>query len=175
MIKSTQQQGDREILVALDIKPDNPEQTELNKKILKFSTQLALAEFSDLHIVHAWEMYYENFLRDAFSSYSDDEVEQLAIKEKEMHTQLLKELVNEIPELQKSDYINPKIHLLQGDPIKIIPKVAQTVEVELVVIASNARTGIPGLIIGNTAETVLQQLQCSVLVIKPDGFISPIA
>lgn len=39
---------------------------------------------------------------------------------------------------------------------------------------SVARTGIPGFIIGNTAESILGQVQCSVLVIKPDGLISSV-
>ncbi len=37
------------------------------------------------------------------------------------------------------------------------------------------RTGIPGLIIGNTAERVLDSVKCSVLTVKPAGFVSPIA
>ena len=37
-----------------------------------------------------------------------------------------------------------------------------------------ARTGVAGLFIGNTAETILEQLTCSVLAIKPPGFVSPV-
>ena len=37
-----------------------------------------------------------------------------------------------------------------------------------------ARTGIEGYLIGNTAETVLQRVECSVLTTKPDGFVSPV-
>jgi universal stress protein E len=36
------------------------------------------------------------------------------------------------------------------------------------------RTGIPGLLMGNTAETILQQVNCSVLAIKPPGFVTPV-
>ncbi|WP_213457176.1 universal stress protein [Thiocapsa sp.] len=36
------------------------------------------------------------------------------------------------------------------------------------------RTGIPGLLMGNTAETILQQVDCSVLAIKPPGFVTPV-
>ena len=36
------------------------------------------------------------------------------------------------------------------------------------------RTGIPGLLIGNTAETILQQVDCSVLAIEPPGFVTPV-
>jgi len=37
-----------------------------------------------------------------------------------------------------------------------------------------SRTGISGLLIGNTAEKVLRQVDCSVLIVKPDGFITPV-
>jgi nucleotide-binding universal stress UspA family protein len=33
-----------------------------------------------------------------------------------------------------------------------------------------SRTGFPGVTIGNTAETILQSVTCSVLAVKPDGF-----
>jgi nucleotide-binding universal stress UspA family protein len=37
-----------------------------------------------------------------------------------------------------------------------------------------SRTGVAGLLIGNTAERVLQKANCSVLAVKPDGFSSPV-
>jgi nucleotide-binding universal stress UspA family protein len=37
-----------------------------------------------------------------------------------------------------------------------------------------ARTGIPGFIMGNTAETILNQIDASVLAIKPPGFGTPV-
>jgi universal stress protein E len=36
------------------------------------------------------------------------------------------------------------------------------------------RAGVPGLLIGNTAESVLNAVDCSVLTLKPDGFETPI-
>jgi nucleotide-binding universal stress UspA family protein len=38
-----------------------------------------------------------------------------------------------------------------------------------------ARTGISGFVMGNTAETILSQIDCSVLAIKPPGFETPVA
>jgi nucleotide-binding universal stress UspA family protein len=37
-----------------------------------------------------------------------------------------------------------------------------------------ARTGINGLLMGNTAEMILTQIDCSVLAVKPQGFVSPV-
>ena len=38
-----------------------------------------------------------------------------------------------------------------------------------------SRTGIAGFFIGNCAETVLRQVDCSVLTLKPAGFATPIS
>ncbi len=43
-----------------------------------------------------------------------------------------------------------------------------------VVMGAVARTGIPGFIMGNTAETILNQIGCSVLAVKPPGFVTPV-
>jgi nucleotide-binding universal stress UspA family protein len=37
-----------------------------------------------------------------------------------------------------------------------------------------ARTGIRGFFMGNTAETILEQIDCSVLAIKPQEFVTPV-
>jgi nucleotide-binding universal stress UspA family protein len=47
-------------------------------------------------------------------------------------------------------------------------------QADLFVVGAVARTGISGVIIGNTAEAILNQLTCSVLAIKPPGFNTPV-
>ena len=44
----------------------------------------------------------------------------------------------------------------------------------VIVMGTVCRTGVAGLLIGNTAEVVLQQAECAVLAVKPDGFLSPV-
>ncbi len=56
----------------------------------------------------------------------------------------------------------------------MIAPLAAELQADLVVMGTVARTGISGLIIGNTAETILNQLTCSVLAIKPPGFNTPV-
>jgi len=51
---------------------------------------------------------------------------------------------------------------------------ARQLDADLVVMGTVGRSGIAGLFIGNTAEMVLEQVQCSVLAIKPPGFVSPV-
>ncbi|RZW20858.1 MAG: universal stress protein UspA and related nucleotide-binding protein [Desulfobulbaceae bacterium] len=39
---------------------------------------------------------------------------------------------------------------------------------------SVGRSGIPGLLIGNKAEKLLNSINCTVLTVKPDGFKTPV-
>ncbi len=72
------------------------------------------------------------------------------------------------------EYLKPQKHLLKGYPREKIPVLAKEIEADLVVMGTVARTGISGFFMGNTAETILNQLDCSVLAIKPQGFKTPV-
>jgi len=48
-------------------------------------------------------------------------------------------------------------------------------QADLVVMGTVSRTGIPGLLIGNTAEVILNNLECSVLAVKPADFATPVS
>ena len=66
------------------------------------------------------------------------------------------------------------VHLLKGHARDVIPKFAAKQRVELIVMGTVGRTGIPGVIIGNTAEAILNQVECSVIAVKPPGFETPV-
>ncbi|MBL8798008.1 MAG: universal stress protein [Planctomycetia bacterium] len=61
-----------------------------------------------------------------------------------------------------------------GVPWKVIDRTARKLDAGLIVMGSVGRTGIPGFLIGNTAEKVLRHCDCSILAVKPDGFVSPV-
>ena len=66
------------------------------------------------------------------------------------------------------------VHLVKGRAGDVIPDLAESLEADLVVIGTVGRTGVPGLLIGNTAEEILNSVDCSVLTLKPEGFQTPI-
>lgn len=72
------------------------------------------------------------------------------------------------------EYLKPELMLVHGDAREIIPSVTESLDIELLVLGTVGRAGIPGLLIGNTAEAVLNQVGTSVLAIKPAGFESPV-
>ncbi len=66
------------------------------------------------------------------------------------------------------------LHLPKGRARSVIPSLAAELNVDLMVMGTVGRTGIPGLIIGNTDESVLSRIHCSVLAVKPPGFATPV-
>ena len=66
-------------------------------------------------------------------------------------------------------------HIKEGLPELVIEQVAEKLDAELVILGTIGRTGISAALIGNTAEHVIDQLNCDVLALKPDGYISPLA
>lgn len=65
--------------------------------------------------------------------------------------------------------------VIQGGPADtVVEQVVKDNNAQLLVMGTIARGGIPGFLIGNTAERILPELDCSVLAIKPDDFVSPV-
>jgi nucleotide-binding universal stress UspA family protein len=70
--------------------------------------------------------------------------------------------------------VNATCHLVKGDAGDVIPASARQERADLVVLGTVARTGVLNALIGNTAERVIRQLNCSLLALKPAGFTSPV-
>ncbi len=163
---------------AFDREHKNRVQDQLNKYVLEFSSSFALAESAELHIGSVWEAYGEEFLRySAFSKMPEEEIDKyVEITRLEMNKKLealVLEMESNMVE-EAINYIRPQTHLVKGLPAKEIPIMAQTYDIDLIVMGTVARVGVPGFIIGNTAEAILEQVNCSVLAIKPTGFQSPV-
>ena len=136
-------------------------------KRIEISTTLAGLKHAELHVVTAWEGWMEQALR---RRAGDAEVD-AAVAGKEAQTDaLLNELLSEF----ESANTQLHKHIHEGNPATVIRSVANHVETDLLVMGTVCRTGAAGLLISNTAETVLSGVNCSLLALKPDGFVSPV-
>ena len=172
----------RSIVAAVDLDDAHDEdelQTRhrLNMDILELASSLALANFCELHVVHAWEVIGETSMRDGFirlpEARVDAYVHQVRERREAAMARLL-EALNERPGERVLDCIEYTVHLVKGSPRKIIPAISRQVRADMVVMGTVARTGVPGFITGNTAEMILAQIESSVLAIKPRGFLTPV-
>jgi universal stress protein E len=150
----------------------------LNVQILEMAASLALSEFADLHVVHVWDSIYESISGFVISSEISPEKEALNIEqERRQHQQWLDTFLRNSGNKATRDaldYLKPQTHLIKGGARKEIPMLAKRLQIDCIVMGTVARTGVRGFIMGNTAETVLEQIDCSVLAIKPQGFVTPV-
>lgn len=182
LVKSDSPKAYQRILAAVDVDDLYPPEElntryQLNLQVLEIASSLALSEFAELHIVHAWRAIGEGEMPSGFIKSSEDEVVAYVEEVRQQHKQDLDELVDGIMSKlgrNTSGYLKPETHLLKGYAGEDIPVLAREVKADLVVMGTIARTGISGFIMGNTAETILNRLDCSVLAIKPPGFETPI-
>ena len=70
---------------------------------------------------------------------------------------------------------------LGGETLVTLDGERRELDPEMLVIADSeavmgtlSRSGVDGLLIGNTAERILRRLECSVLAVKPEGFRTPL-
>ncbi len=78
------------------------------------------------------------------------------------------------PGKEAIDYLKPQLHLTRGSASQLVPALAKKLGAELMVMGTVGRAGIPGFLVGNTAEEILHQIHCSVLTVKPHGFVTPV-
>ena len=148
----------------------------INRKILEHAAWLATAQFADLHIVHAWEAYGEQHLRSG-RSYLQFEADNYVESEQKRNKKALNTCLSELRESMASDVLpgfNPVCHLVKGSHQDEIIRLAVGMEADLVVVGDLAHSGITGLIVDSTAAAITKHLDCSVLVVKPPEFVTPV-
>lgn len=153
------------IVVAVDATAADSAHQDLNNDILEWS--IAVAGDSPPHVAHAWSVYGESLVKDYMKREDYERLVQDA--EQEARDQLGKLL--EPFRVSASD---PRVHLLHGEPSEELIRLVNTGGFDVLVLGTVARTGFSGLLIGNTAETLMNRVECSVIAIKPAGFVSPI-
>ncbi len=172
----------RRVLAAVDVNDDYPvkemkTRRALNRQILEMASSLALSEFSELHIGCAWHTAAESVLGGVSLELPEKRVKEYVENGRQISTTNLDTLIHDLDSDIGRDalnYINPNAHLIKGSAQGVIPALAKSTEADLIVMGTVARTGIPGFFMGNTAETILNQIDCSVLAIKPPGFVTPV-
>ena len=169
VIKSSRNQRFKNVLAAIDASDTDPQAVALNKKILQLSSSIARQEQCNFHVSYAWR-FSGNDAENVKSEMSDSQMDDI-YKRNYRDSKAL--VFNALKDIELGD-VEPTIHLPDGDPATVIPTVAKENDIDLVVMGTVSRSGISGLLMGNTAELVLRQVDCSVLTAKPDGFETPI-
>lgn len=146
------------ILAAVDPSVQDADERGLNGQILDAALAVAAVEGARVDVLHAWSGGPGAGPRaDEIRS----QVEALA------RTSL---------DALAGPYALPEgsVHLTEGEPAEAITSFVDEHRVDLLVMGTVVRTGVAGMLIGNTAEKALGRVGCSVLALKPAGFRSPV-
>lgn len=169
IIRSPLKRSRRRIMAAVDLGPRGDIANQPNGRILEVAASFARANGAKLHVFHAWSLWGEQMLR-ARGLADSAETERLLWETRTTQKRRLDALVKR----KSLDGIDVEPLLEKGLPRILVPEVTRQLKIDVLVMGTLSRTGVPGLLIGNTAERILDNLGCSVVAVKPDGFESPV-
>jgi universal stress protein E len=155
------------IVGAVHASPDEAVEQALNTRIIDLTLLIARLEQGSAALLQAWTPFAEPVVRSHsdetdFSAYVESARRQ-ANSDFEGLTRPFGDRLAGV-----------RLELRRGDAEDVIPEFVVSESTDLVVMGTVARTGIAGFVIGNIAERLLQRLPCSVLAVKPEGFVSPV-
>ena len=151
----------RKLCAALDPLHEGDKPAKLDRRLI--ATALELNRRLGLHAsyLHAYVALPQTLAFDAQLLGSYDE----HLKATEAHhRQALHMLMAAHPAMAAGD-----THLLQGFPEEVIPEFVRNQGIDLLLMGAVARGQLESALIGHTAERVLEEVECDLLVLKPAG------
>ncbi|MEM1313412.1 MAG: universal stress protein [Pseudomonadota bacterium] len=163
-------EGDAErpgrVVAAIDAA--DAEEAALNARILQTAARIAALSGAALHAVHAWEAPGEALVRRwAEGEDGAAAARRYADAVRRTHEAALREAIERAG-------VDARPELLHGPAHEVVPGLLQALPADLLVMGTVGRTGVPGLIIGNTAEDILNAVDRPVVTVKPPGYRSPV-
>jgi len=165
LVKEHEWPSNGNILAAVNVGSDEDEHHSLNMKITEEANKLAQLIQANTHLVNSFPGTPVNIAIE-IPEFNSTEYNDSMLKH---HEQAM------ISHANKFDISVANTHVEEGLPETVIEQVATKIDAELVILGTIGRTGISAALIGNTAEHVIDQLNCDVLALKPDGYISPLS
>ncbi len=167
IVKPTRKHKHTRILAAVDPDP-NDENAGLNRLILELAASMSAHHAAELHVVAAWG------LRGHYALPSRQHQARLDRLREDME-KTTRQWLDKLTAPFEAEGVDASVHLIEGSASEVILEESKRLKADLIVMGTVGRTGIAGYFMGNTAERILADIDCSVLAVKPAGFQSPIA
>ncbi|GGD69221.1 universal stress protein [Lacimicrobium alkaliphilum] len=171
-IKSTCYYPMRNIMGAVDLNPDDDDRqrSNLNPDIARTTVMLADLLGTPAHLVQAWKLDNEAHLQTR-GGLDDRTLERL---HRDMQRHYESRMANFCTNVLSEQQTKIKTHVVHGTPAHVVAQQTDYHNIDLLVMGTLSRQGILGMLIGNTAEDILNSVDCSVLALKPPGFVCPV-
>jgi len=144
------------VLVALDLIHKQEQKHRLNKQLLEQGFQLAVQSDAELHCCYSIQI--PTLMKD------------MDLIDVPSHTKNMEKQARELCKQWLDDYDidEQSFHVREGKPWQVINTLANKLNAQCIVIGSMGRKGVPGKLIGNTAEKIIHHARTDLLVIRPD-------
>jgi nucleotide-binding universal stress UspA family protein len=150
----------RHVLACVDTGSENSVDSELNDRVYRLAASIAEQQGARLSLLHAWDMEDELVLR---ARLRPPAVESFLKKARDYRAHLLDRFLQQYNASLDDDHI----HLCKGAPEDVVSEFCSKHTVDLVVMGTVARSGLAGVVLGNTAERILEKITSPVLAVKP--------
>ena len=136
----------------------------LDHKILTTARALAQVTGASLQAVHSYNPLPHTL---AFDSGLATNYDSYAAEVQQQHSDAFAAFA------QANGLTADQQHLLRGYPEQAIPAFIEKNGVNLLILGAISRSRIENALIGHTAERLLDEVPCDMLIVKPDGFVDP--
>lgn len=178
LTRETAPECPRRILATVDLDVADADEAEtlavLNRRVVDAACSMAVRDGTEVTVLHAWDTIGEGMVW-TFAGGNDPRLiadryvnEVLDARQREMD-KFLAQLRDDIGSRPR---LVPR--LVRGAPETVIHEQSRELSADVVVMGTVARTGLNGVFIGNTAENIINRLECPILAVKPEGFVSPL-
>ncbi len=179
IVKTDYNARTKKILAAIEFEAfDEAEKLDqLNQQIVDIAASLAYKESGELNIVNAWIVFGEDMLESKLSKLYEGDVTSWMSEQKNIIESAQKKFLTSFKHYlteRGMEHLKYQFHSIEGEAEDVILDLAKKEKIDLVVMGTVARTDLAGFFVGNTSEAILSQINCSVLAVKPAGFISPV-
>jgi universal stress protein E len=160
IVKGTAAWRSPRIVAALDPFHRNDKPSSLDREIVQAARTMAATTRGSVHAAHVCRP-----LASFASGIGRAPVTPPALAAQERaHERSVRGAFSEF--LSEQDIPKTRAHLVCGDPSKELPALARSMRARLLVMGAVSRSGLKRMFIGNTAERVLDNVRCDVLVVR---------
>ena len=168
LVKPTPVPDQATVMAAVDPTHEHDQTAALDHRIIQTAELFTVMCEEPLQLVNIFEPPPMPVIGDIPTASPAESIQGLFSQAREVHVNALKTLAAD------GGFPAEQVHLLEGNPVMLLPKAATELHASVVVMGAIARSRLERVIIGHTAETTLEHFPCDVVIVKPDDFSSPV-
>ncbi|MBT3531606.1 MAG: universal stress protein [Gammaproteobacteria bacterium] len=157
LVKPNDWKANGSVVVAVDPFHRKSEQTDLDHRLLNYAELAANLLEQTPHVFHSFFPFVSTMF--PLGSEASDGLESM----KKEHWEKLKDV------LESHNIEKENVHLSAGEIVPHLTKYLDSVDANILVVGALSRNFIERAIVGNTAEKILEDSPCDLLVIKPSA------